>query len=320
MRARFTLSAVLLIIGSAVLAQEFPARTVRIVAPFPAGGGTDLNVRRLAQQLNRIWGQPVVVENVAGAAGNVAAAAVAAAKPDGYTLFFATHPIFAINPSLYERLPFNADRDFAPVVLVSETPHILLVSHALRVTKVSELIGLAKASPGKIHFGSGGQGTSLHLSGELLKSRAGIDLMHVPYKGTIPALAALAGGEIQMLFDSSTYAVGHIRGGRVRGLAIASLARLAIVPEVPTFDESGLRGFTASLAHGFVVPAATPAPVVSVLNRAINTVIRDADYAEQMTALGVAVVGGTPEAFRSFLAAERRKWDEIIKAQGIKLN
>jgi tripartite-type tricarboxylate transporter receptor subunit TctC len=301
-------------------AQEYPAKAVHMVVPFTAGGGTDVNIRRLAERLNRLWGKPVVVDNLAGGAGNVAAASVAGSKPDGYTVFFATHPIIAINPSLYEKLPFNPDRDFAPVVLVTENPQVLLVSPKLPQTKLTDLIALAKAKPDALHFGSGGQGTLLHLSGELFKARAGIQLMHVPYKGGAPAQVALESGEIQLLFDNSQSVIGVIRGGRVRGLAVASLTRLSALPDLPTFDESGFPGFVSILGTGMLVPAGTPSAVISALNRDVNTTLRDAVLVKQMGEFGVNLTGGTPEQFRSFLAAERKMWAEIIRKYGIKLD
>jgi len=301
-----------------VLAQEFPVKSVRVIAPFPAGGGTDINVRRLSDRLSKIWKQPVIVENIAGGAGNSAAVAVALSQPDGYTLFFASLAIVAVNPVLYDKLPFDPDRDFAPVVLVSDTPHVLLVNSTFPAATVSELIALAKARPGSLNFGSGGQGTSLHLAGELLKTLAGIDLTHIPYKGTAPAVTAMIGNEIQMLFDSTSSALGHIRGGRVRGLAIASQARAVGLPAVPTFDESGIAGFYSGVGHGVLIRSGTPAVVVSALNRSINTVLNDPEYKKQMADIGVNLAGGTPEQLRSYIAAERKKWTPIIQKQGIK--
>ncbi len=301
-----------------VPAQEFPAKSVRVIAPFPAGGGTDINVRRLSDRLNKIWKQTVIVENIAGGAGNSAAVAVVSSQPDGYTLFFASLAIVAVNPVLYDKLPFDPDRDFAPVVLVSDTPHVLLVSSAFPATKVSELIALAKARPGSLNFGSGGQGTSLHLAGELFKTLAGIDLTHIPYKGGAPAVTAMIGNEIQLLFDSTSSAMGHIRGGRVRGLAIASQARAVGLPDVPTFDESGIPGFYSGVGHGILVRSGTPATVVSALNRSINSALNDPDYKRQMADIGVNLAGGTPEQLRSYIASETKKWTPIIRKQGIK--
>ncbi len=299
-------------------AQEYPIKPARLVVPFSAGGGADLYARRLAERLENSWKQPVIVHNVAGGAGNLAAVAVAGSEPDGYTLFFASLPIFVTNPVMYGKLPFDPDRDFTPVILMSETPHILVVSAAFRATTLSGLIALAKERPGQLNFGSGGQGTSLHLAGELLKLVAGISIVHVPYKGAAPAVVAMLSDEIQMLFDNVSAAVGHIRGGRVRGLAMASKVRVAPLPDVPTFDEGGIRNFYSSIPHGIFVRAGTPAAVVAAINRTINTVIEEADYRKQLAAVGIIPAGGTPEQLTTYLAAERKKWLPLIQRQGIK--
>jgi len=308
----------LAVCAAAVHAQDFPNRPVRMVAPFPPGGGADINARRLAERLGKLWSQQVIVDNVAGAAGGIAAANVAKSKPDGYTLFFVTHPVLAINPALYEKLTYDPDRDFAPVVLLSGLPTVLLINPSLQATKVADLVSLAKSKPGTLNFGSGGVGTSLHLAGELFKATAGIDITHVPYKGTAPAFVALLGNDIQMMFDSSGSAVQHIQGGRVRGIAVASMTRLRIAPAIPTFDESGMRDFVVTLAYGIVVPAATPAALVARLNRDLNSVLNDADYRKQMTDDGAELFGGAPEQLRQFLAAEREKWGQLIRKLGIK--
>ncbi len=313
-------SALLAVLSCASLAsaQEFPSKPVRIISPFPAGGGADIAARRLAERLLNRWKQPVVVQNIAGAAGNLAAAATATSEPDGYTLFFASLPILVTNPALYGNLPFNADRDFAPVILVSDTPHILLVNAPFPAASLPELIAYAKARPGKVNFGSGGQGTSLHLAGELLKTRAGIDIVHIPYKGTAPASAALLGDEIQMVFDSGASALGQIRGGRVRALAIASRSRAAVLPEVPTFDEGGIANFYSGVPHGVFVRSGTPAAVVMALNRVINAVFQEPEYRKQAAQSGINLAGGDPQQLTAYLAAEKKKWLPIIQSQGIK--
>jgi len=301
-------------------AENFPVKPVRLIVPFSAGGGADLNARRLAQRLNSLWKQPVIVHNVAGAAGNLAAATTASSQPDGYTLFFASLAIIVSNPALYKKLPFDPDRDFAPVVLIGEGPHVLLVSSASPATKVSELIALAKERPGSLNFGSGGVGTSLHLAGELLKAVTGIDIVHVPYKGAALAIAAMVGDEIQMLFDNGSSAVGHIRAGRVRGLAIASQTRSGVLPDVPTFEETGIANFRSGVGHGIYVRSGTPAAVIRLVNRAINTVFEEPEYKKQMAALAYNLAGGTPEQLRAHVDAERKKWLPIIRKQGIKAN
>jgi tripartite-type tricarboxylate transporter receptor subunit TctC len=289
-----------------------------MIVPFAPGGGADLTARGVAQRISTAWKQPVVVHNIAGAAGNLAAAAAATSQPDGYTLFFATVPIIVSNPALYDRLSFNPDRDFAPVVLIGEGPHVLLVSSTFKATKLSELIALAKERPGQLNFGSGGVGTSLHLAGEYFKTRAGIDIVHIPYKGAAPANAAMQGNEIQMLFDNGLSAIGHIRSGRTRGLGIASESRSPVLPDVPTFEESGIPSFRSAVGHSIYVRSGTPAAIVQTVNRAINAVLQDAEYRQQMNALAYNLAGGTPEQLRAHIASEKKKWLPIIRAQKIK--
>lgn len=299
-------------------AQQFPTLPVRMVGANPAGGAADVNARRLAERLSRKWGQTVVVQNLAGAGGSVAASTVANATPNGHTILFAFHPMLAVNPVLYSDLPFDADKDFASVIFISKTPHVLLVNPSLPAKSVAEFIALARAKPGTFNFGSGGAGSSTHLAGELLKARANVDLRHVPYRGGAPAAAALMGNEIQFLFDATLTAVGHIKGGRLKGLAIASTSRAAAIPDVPTFAESGLPGFESTIGHGLVVPAKTPAAVINALNGATNEVIKEPEYSGPMIASGAQVIGGAPRLFRDFVDAERRKWTPIIRNQGIK--
>jgi tripartite-type tricarboxylate transporter receptor subunit TctC len=299
-------------------AQEYPVRAVRFVAPFAAGGGADINVRRLGERLNKLWGQPVIVENIAGAGGGVAAVNVAKSRPDGYTLFFVTHPILAINPALYDKLPYDPENDFAAIVHVSDAPTVLLVNPSLQATKVSDLVSLAKARPGALNYGTGGVGTSLHLAAELFKAATGTDIAHVPYKGTTPALTALLSNDIQMMFDSSASALQRMQSGRVRGIAVASMTRLSAAPALPTFDESGVRNFVVTLAYGVMAPAGMPPALIATINRDLNTVLSDPEYRTQMADGGADVIGGSPEQFRKFLAAERRKWGALIQKLGIK--
>ncbi len=299
-------------------AQDFARLPMRIVAATPAGGAADVNARRIAERLSRALKQSVIVQNVAGGAGNIAAATIADATPNGNSMLFVAHPVLAVNPLLYAKLRFHAERDFQPVVLLSKTPHVLLAHTGLAATTVNELLALAKARPGALNFASGGAGTSIHLAGELLRDATGIDITHVPYKGGAPAVTALIGGEIQLLFDSTLTAIGHVRGGRVRGLAIASASRNGALPDIPTFDESGVRGFESSIAHGILVPAKTPPAAVSALNRVFNDILADPVYRKQMTELGAELIGGSTREFLSFLDAERSKWSAVIKRRGIR--
>ena len=309
----------LLVCASTAHAQTYPTRPIRMVAGMPAGGGADVNARRLAAHLARILNQNIVVENIAGAAGNAAAVTVAGGNPDGHTIFFSSHPVFAVNPVLYDKLPFNPN-DFQPVARVSQASHVLLATPSLPATRVSDLITLAKGKPRSINFGSGGPGTSLHLAGELLNYTAKIELTHIPYRGAAPAIVAMIGNEIQLLFDNTTTAIGHLRGGRVKALGIAAKTRLAVLPDLPTLDESGAPGFEAGISHGVLVLKAVPKPTVATLNRAINTAVSDADYKTVMTELGASLIGGTGEQFAAFIAAEREKYTDLIKKQGIKAN
>ena len=303
---------------SAAPAQTYPARPVRMIVPFAPGGGADLIARGIAQRLSAMWRQPVVTQNIAGAAGNLAAAAAASSQPDGYTVFFATVPIMVSNPVLYDRLPFDPDRDFSPVVLIGEGPHLLVVNATFRAKTLAELVAIAKEQPGKLNFGSGGVGTSLHLAGEYFKARVGIDMVHVPYKGAALALAALQGNEIQLFFDNGSSAIGHIRGGRTRGLGIASAARSPVLPQVPTFEESGVLNFRSGVGHAIYLRSQTPGAIAQAINGAVNAVLEAPDYREQMTALAYNIAGGTPEQLKAHIEAERTKWLPIIRAQKIK--
>jgi len=306
--------------ASPSMAQDYPTKTVRIAIPFAAGGGTDINARQLADRLSKQWKQPVIVDNLGGGGGNVAAASVVSKPDDGYTVFFTSMNVITLNPLLYQKLTYNADRDFAPVMLYSDTPHVLMISSAFPAAKLAEFIAHAKANPGTIHFGSGGHGTSQHLSGELLKIRAGVDLRHVPYKGSGQAVPAIIGNEIQMIFESISSAIGHVRNGRIRGLGVASRARAPVLPEVPTMEEGGFPGFTSGVWAGVVVRSGTPAAVVNTLNRSINTVTSDTEYKKQMSDLGINLVGGTPEHLTAYIANERKVWTPIIQKLNLKLD
>ncbi len=312
------LSAALITCAVNVSAQHFPTRPVRMIVPFVAGGGADITARRLAEQLGAAWKQPVVIQNSGGAGGNLAVAATVSSEPTGYTVLFASVAIIANNPTLYEKLPFNPDKDLAPVILLGEVPLVLMVSATLPATDVPSFIALARKQPGTLHFGSGGIGTSMHLAGELLKSVAGIDLVHVPFKGANQVIAAIMGNEIQFIFQNAALVEGQVRGGRVKALGIASQKRLAALPDLPTFEESGVPNFRVGISYGIYVRSGTPAPVISTLNRDIQAVLDDPAYRKQMTALGFELAGGTPQQLAAYVQAERKKWSPIIRKLGIK--
>ena len=316
--AAAVLAAVLIASATSLGAQQFPTRPVRMIVPFVAGGGADQTARRLAEQLGNSWKQTVVVQNIGGAGGNLAVAATAASEPTGYTVLFASLAIIANNPALYDKLSFDPDKDLAPVIMVGDIPLVLMVNAAFPAKDLSSFIALAKQRPGTLNYGSGGVGTSMHLSGELLKSVAGIDIVHVPFKGANQVIAAIMGNEIQFIFQNASLAEGQIKGGRVKGLAVAAAKRLVTLPDLPTFEESGMPNFRAGIAYGIYVRAGTPNAVIAALNRSIQAVLDDPAFKKQMEALGFDLAGGTPQQLAAYVQAERKKWVPIIRRLGIK--
>src|SRR5438552_13835540 len=258
---RAALAALRTVCVSGASAQTYPTRPIRLVVPFPAGGTTDILAREVGQRLSMTLGQPVVIDNRPGAAGNIGADLVAKSAPDGYTLLMGTVGTHAINASLYAKMPYDHVKDFAPIILVAGVPNVLVVNPSLPVNSVQELIAYAKANPGKLNFASSGPGTSIHLSGELFKVMAGVQMTHVPYKGSAPALQDLLGGQVQLMFDNLPPSLPHIKAGKLRALAVTSVARSPALPDVPTIAESGLPGFEASSWFGILVPAGTPSAI-----------------------------------------------------------
>jgi tripartite-type tricarboxylate transporter receptor subunit TctC len=301
-------------------AQAYPNHPIRLVVPFPAGGTTDILARAAAQKLIEALGQPVVVDNRPGAGGNIGADLVAKSAPDGYTLLMGTVGTHAINPSRYAKMPYDHVKDFVPVVLVAGVPNVLVVNPSVPVNSVADLIKLAKSKPGEINFASSGSGTSIHLSGELFKTMAGVDMTHVPYKGSAPALTDLIGGQVQLMFDNLPSALPQIKGGKLRAIAVTSLKRAPVLPDVPTIAESGLPGFEASSWFGVLAPAGTPAPVVAKLNAEVNKWLQSPEARDQLLAQGAAAAGGTPEQFAAHIRAETEKWAKVVKASGAKVD
>jgi len=298
----------------------YPTKPIRIVVPFPAGGTTDVLARAAAQKLTESLGQPVVVDNRPGAGGNIGAELVAKSAPDGYTLLMGTVGTHAINPSLYPKMPYDHVRDFAPIILVAGVPNVLVVNPSLPVNSVQELIAYAKANPGKLNFASSGNGTSIHLSAELFKTMAGVQMTHVPYKGSAPALQDLVGGQVQLMFDNLPSSLALIKAGKLKALAVTSKTRAPALPEVPTMAESGLPGFEASSWFGLLGPAGTPQPAITKVNAEIAKWLATPEAKEKLIAQGANVAGGTPEDFARHIAAETAKWQKVVKDSGAKID
>jgi tripartite-type tricarboxylate transporter receptor subunit TctC len=297
-------------------AANYPTKPVRLVVPFPAGGTTDILARAVAQKLSEAWGQQVIVDNRPGAGGNIGSDLVAKSKPDGYTLLMGTVGTHAINPSLYKNMPYDHVKDFVPVILVAGVPNVLVVNPSLPVHSVPELIAYAKANPGKLNFASSGNGTSIHLSGELFKAMTGVEMTHVPYKGSAPALTDLIGGQVQLMFDNLPSSLPFIKAGKLRALAVTSGARAAALPDLPTLAESGLPGFEASSWFGVLAPAGTPRDIVAKLNGAIAGWLASPEAKEKLLAQGAIAAGGAPEDFARHIGAETSKWAKVVKASG----
>ena len=296
---------------------DWPDRPVRIVVPYPPGGSNDILARLLAEALRPRLSQPVLVENRAGAGGNVGADAVAKAPPDGHTLLLTAPGPLAINAALYRGMPYDPARDLVPVALVASVPIVLMVTNALPVTSVAELIALARREPGRLSFGSSGNGSTNHLAGELLKGMAGIEMVHVPYRGAAPAMTDLIAGQVQVLFDNMPGSLPQIRAGRVRALAVAGGTRAAVLPELPTVAEAaGLPGFAAESWFGLAAPGGTPARLVERISAAVREALADPALRERFAEAG-AVPGALDTAgFAAFVAAEREKWGRVVAASG----
>ena len=313
------LGVLLLLMHGLACAQQYPLRPIKMLVPFPAGGTVDFFARALSPRLGEALGQPVQVENRAGAGGNIAAEAVARAAPDGYTLLMGSE-IVAINISLYNKLGYDPLKDLAPVTLVGTVPNILIVSPAVPATTLKELIALARKNGANMSYASTGHGTSSQLSSELLKSMAGIEVLHVPYKGGTPAIADVMGGQVNMMFVNMPTGLPHVRSGKVRILGVTSARRVAQLPEVPTIDEGGLKGFETYAWSGVYAPAGTPREIIARLNAEIVKILKVPAVREQLAGQGATPVGDSPEEFDQFTRAEITKWAQIIKISGARID
>ena len=300
----------------AVAAQTYPTRPIKIVVPYAAGGAVDIVARTVGQPLGDALKQAVVVENRPGASANIGMEAVAKAAPDGYTLLMASNGI-ATNMALFPQLTFDGQRDFAPVARIGYAPLVIVVPAASPAKSLQDLIAMAKKDPGKLTFASAGNGSSGHLAGELLKSKAGIDVLHVPYKGGAPAITDLLGERISFMPINPVEVIAHIRAGKLRALAVASDARFALLPDVPTVSEAGLAGYDASVWWGIVAPAKTSADIVKQINAETNNVLAQPAVASKLAELGVVVTPGTPEQLGAFIKSQTELWYGVIKAAKI---
>jgi len=303
--------------SAGAIAQTYPDKVVRLVSPYAPGGSNDLTARIIARKLGEALGQQVIVENKPGAATQLGTQYVAKAPPDGYTLLLAaaTH---GTNPSLFAKLPYDTLKDFTPVVLAATVPTYLIVNDSVPARSVKELVAYAKANPGKLNFGSAGNGSALHLALELFKQEAGVDIVHVPFKGSALSMTALLSGDIQGSFETYNVFQPHLKGGKIRMLAVTTLKRLPQTPDVPTLAESGFPGFEAYAWFSVLAPAGTPKAVVERLNREINRILTLPEVKEQYEKMGLIPGGGTPAELDAFIRADIAKWSKVIKAAGIK--
>ena len=305
--------------ASLVHAQDYPSKPVRFVVPFAPGGTTDVLARLVGEKLSASLGQQFVVDNKPGAGGNVGTAQVAKAEPDGYTLLMGTVGTHAINASIYPSLPYDPVQDFAPVTLVATVPNVLVVNPEVPANSVAELIALAKEKPGELNFASSGNGTSIHLSGELFKAMTGVDIVHVPYKGSGPAVVDLLGGQVEMMFDNLPSSAPHIKAGKLRPLGVTSKERSPTLPDVPTIAEAGVPGYEALSWFGVLVPAGTPDAVVTRLQQEIAKILADPAMRERFAELGAVPAGDTPAEFAAFIGSETAKWADVVQKAGITL-
>jgi tripartite-type tricarboxylate transporter receptor subunit TctC len=303
---------------SAAAQPAWPVKPPRLIVPFSPGGPTDQTARLLTARLTELWGQPIIVDNRPGANGNIGMEAAFKALPDGYTQVMATVGTIAVNPSIY-KLPFDVTRDFAAVIQLTSSPALLVVHPSLPVRSVKELIALARKRPGELTFGSSGIGGLGHISGEMFRQQAGIDMVHVPYKSSAPALVDLLGGQISMLFENMISSAPHVKSGRLRALAVSTATRSAALPDVPTVAESGLPGYANNSWSGVLVPEATPRELVQRLNADYGRLLGEPAIRERLIAVGADIVGGTPEQFAAFIKSEIDKLAKVVRAAKIQI-
>jgi tripartite-type tricarboxylate transporter receptor subunit TctC len=306
--------------ATGAFAADYPNKPIRLVVPFSAAGTTDFLARAIAQKLGTNMGTTVIVDNRPGAGGNIGSDIVAKADPDGYTLLLGTVGTHAINASLYKKMPYDTVKDFAPITLVASVPNIVVVHPSVPAKSIKELLALAKAKPGNLTFASSGNGSSIHLSGELFKSMAGVDMLHVPYKGSGPAVADLVGGQVNLMFDNMPSSLPHVKSGRLRAIAVTGAKRSPAVPDLPTIAESGVPGYDSVAWFGVLAPAGTPPAIVNQLNAEIIKVLKSPDVAHRLSSQGAEPAYNTPEQFSAYIKTEMGKWAKVVKASGAQVD
>jgi tripartite-type tricarboxylate transporter receptor subunit TctC len=297
-------------------AQSFPSKPIRLVCPFPPGGAVDIASRAIAAELSKTIGQPVNVENKPGAGGNIGGVEVARSAPDGYTLLMTTSGINGINPVLYRKMPFDPNKDLTAVAALVSLSNVLVVHPSVKANSVSELLAMVRAEPGKVTFASSGSGTSIHMSGEMFMHLTGTKMIHVPYKGSAPAITDLLGGQVQLMFDNIPSALPHIRAGKLRALATTGAKRDPALPDVPTIAEAGVAGYEAGVWFGLAAPAGTPADVIAKISTEAIKGTRSPEFVKRMTELGYVVMGYGPERMSQMLREELARWTPVIKSSG----
>jgi len=305
-----------LTMASIAHAQTFPTKPIRLICPFPPGGAVDIASRAIANEMSKTLGQQVVVENKPGAGGNIGGAEAARSAPDGYTIFMTTSGINAINPALYSKMPFDPNKDLVPVSALVSLNNVLVLHPSVTAKSVAEIIAMAKAQPGKMTYASSGSGTSIHMSGEMFKHLTQVDILHIPYKGSSPALTDLLGGQVMMMFDNVPSALPHIKSGKLRALATTGAKRDPTLPDLPTVAEAGVVGYESGVWFGLSIPAGTPREIIAKLNAEAVKGTRSPDFVTRMTALGYNIIGSTPEQMTDMLKKEVATWGPIVKASG----
>jgi tripartite-type tricarboxylate transporter receptor subunit TctC len=301
-------------------AQSFPSKPLRLICPFPPAGAVDIASRATANELTRVLGQPVTVENRPGAGGNLGGSEAARAAPDGYSLFMTTSGIQAINPALYAKMPFDPNKELTPVAPLVSLNNVLVLHPAVPANSVKEVIDLVKRQPGKWAYASSGNGTSIHMSGAMFTQLTGTDILHIPYKGSGPAVTDLLGGQVHMMFDNIPSSLPHIKSGKLRALATTGAKRDPALPELPTLDEAGIPGYESGVWFGLMVPVATPKDIIARLNTAAVQATKSPDFIKRMTDLGYNIIPGTPDEMGTMIKSEIARWTPIVKASGAKVD